>query len=71
MIAHKSNRTLLELMYSDYRQLWLITILWGKRGSFAVFVRWLSNTRKGRGAGHFPSVQAVMLQEKHVAWLRY
>ena len=32
VIAHKSNRTLLGLMYSDYRQLWLITILWGKQG---------------------------------------
>ena len=48
MIAHKSNRTLLGLMYSDYRQLWLITILWGKRGSFAVFVQRTSNSGKGR-----------------------
>lgn len=48
MIAHKSSRTLLGLMYSDYRQLCLITIRWGERGSFAVFVQWMSNSGAGR-----------------------
>lgn len=38
----------LELMYSDYKQLWLITILWGKKCSFAVFFNWMSNSKKWR-----------------------